>query len=185
MITMAYEIPGLPMHLVATIGAILIVATGCLTEKEAFNSIDISTVLIVGGMSAVSKAMDLSGGGKLIANTVIGLLGNTPSKFALLAVIFILTVILTNIMMNTTTALLVTPIFLPIAINYGMNTEAVAIAICIAASSPFLSPVGSGTNTLVVKPENLKFMDFFKPGISLTIVITVVSLIFIPIFFPL
>ena len=56
-----------------------------------------------------------------------------------------------------------------------------AIAICVAASAPFLTPVGSGTNTLIVRPGNLKFMDFFRPGLGLTVVILIVSMIFIPI----
>ena len=54
-----------------------------------------------------------------------------------------------------------------------------------AASAPFLTPVGSGTNTLIVRPGNLKFMDFFRPGLGLTVVILIVSMIFIPIFWPL
>ena len=66
----------------------------------------------------------------------------------------------------------------------GLGT-AVAITICVAASSPFLTPVGSGTNTLIVRPGNLKFMDFFRPGLGLTVVILIVSMIFIPIFWPL
>lgn len=184
-VAMAFDVPGFPMHFVATIGAIIMVATGCISEKAAFESIDISTVLIVGGMSAVSKAMDISGAGKLIADTALRMLGSNPNKIVLLAIIFILVVLFTNVMMNTTTALLVTPIFMPIAIEFGLNPQAVGIAICIAASSPFLTPVGSGTNTLIVKPGNLKFMDFFKPGILLTVVTTITSLILIPIFFPL
>ena len=67
----------------------------------------------------------------------------------------------------------------------GVYFTAVAIAICVAASSPFLTPVGSGTNTLIVRPGNLKFMDFFRPGLGLTVVILIVSMIFIPIFWPL
>ena len=71
------------------------------------------------------------------------------------------------------------------AIGISAAETAVAIAICVAASAPFLTPVGSGTNTLIVRPGNLKFMDFFRPGLGLTVVILIVSMIFIPIFWPL
>ena len=75
--------------------------------------------------------------------------------------------------------------FIPIAVSIGMNPVAAGVAICVGASSPFLTPVGSPTNTLVVKPGNLQFMDFFIPGLGLTILSVVISMIVIPIFWPL
>lgn len=174
-----------PMHLVSTTGALIMILTGCITEREAYKAVDWSTIFIVGGMSVVSKAMDLSGAGMMISQGAIDLLGAEPNKYLVLLVIFLLTTLLTNIMMNTSTALLVTPLFIPIAMALNINPMAIAVAICVAASSPFLSPVGSGTNTLVVRPGNLNFMDFFKPGLGMTAVVTVVSMIFIPIFWPL
>ena len=67
----------------------------------------------------------------------------------------------------------------------GLNPVAIGVAICVAASAPFLTPVGSGTNTLIIKPGNLGFRDFFVPGIGLTLVTLIGSLILIPIFWPL
>ena len=185
LVAMAWNNAKFPMHLVATVGALIMILTGCIKEQEAYKAIDWSTIFIVGGMSGVSKAMDVSGAGKMISNGAVALMGDSPSKLVVLFVIFILTVFLTNIMMNTSTALLVTPLFIPIAIHLGINPTAIAVAICVAASSPFLTPVGSGTNTLVVRPGNLGFMDFFKPGLGMTIVVTIVSMIFIPVFWPL
>lgn len=185
LVTMIVGDKRFPLHIIATIGALLMVATNCISEQEAYRAIDTSTLFIVAGMGAVSKAIDVSGGGKLLTNTIINFLGDSPSKFMVLLVIYLLTLILTNILMNTSTALLVTPLFIPLAQGIGMNTTAVGIAICIAASSPFLSPVGSGTNTLVIRPGNLKFMDFFRPGLGLAILIAIISLIVIPIAWPL
>ncbi len=185
LVAMAWNNAKFPMHLVATVGALIMILTGCIKEQEAYKAIDWSTIFIVGGMSGVSKAMDVSGAAKMISNGAVALMGDSPSKLVVLFVIFILTVFLTNIMMNTSTALLVTPLFIPIAIHLGINPTAIAVAICVAASSPFLTPVGSGTNTLVVRPGNLGFMDFFKPGLGMTIVVTIISMIFIPIFWPL
>lgn len=184
-IVMMWNNSRFPMHLVAATGALIMVLTNCISEKEAYKSIDMATIFIVAGMSAVSKAMDISGAGQLISDSVVKVVGDSPNKLFVLAVVFILTTLLTNIMMNTSTALLLTPIFFPIAVNIGLNPTAVAVAICVAASSPFLTPVGSGTNTLVVKPGNLGFKDFFIPGLGVTVLLTIVSLIFIPLIWPL
>ena len=157
----------------------------CIKQSDAYKAIDMSTLFIVAGMSAVSTGMSKSGAGALITDTAVRLLGEHPNKLIVLFVILVLVTILTNAMMNTSCATLVTPLFIPVAQAFGMNTAAVAVAICVAASSPFLTPVGSGTNTLIVRPGNLKFMDFFRPGLGLSIVILVVSMIFIPLFWPL
>lgn len=144
-----------------------------------------STLFIVAGMSAVSAGMSSSGAGALMADTAVQLLGEQPNKLIVLFVVLVLVTLLTNAMMNTSCAMLVTPLFIPVTQAFGMNTSAVAIAICVAASSPFLTPVGSGTNTLIVRPGNLKFMDFFRPGVGLSVVILIVAMIFIPVFWPL
>lgn len=185
LVAMAADIEWLPMYLAAAFGAFILVLTGCISQNDAYKSIDLSTLFIVAGMSAVSAGMSSSGAGALIADTAVKLLGDHPNKLLVLAIILILVTLLTNAMMNTSCALLVTPLFIPVVQAFGMNTTAVAVAICVAASAPFLTPVGSGTNTLIVRPGNLKFMDFFRPGLGLTIVVLLVSLIFIPIFWPL
>ncbi len=184
-ITMAFDIEWMPMYLAAAIGAFILVLTGCIKQNDAYKAIDLSTLFIVAGMSAVSAGMSSSGAGQLIADAAVSLLGTHPNKLFVLALILILVTLLTNAMMNTSCALLVTPLFIPIVQAFDMNTMAVAIAICVAASTPFLSPVGSGTNTLIVRPGNLKFMDFFRPGLGLSIVVILVSMIFVPIFWPL
>ena len=184
LVAMAIDSDSFPMYLVAAFAAFVLVLTGCISQSDAYKSIDLSTLFIVAGMSAVSTGMSKSGAGALIADTAVSLLGEHPNKLLVLFIILVLVTLLTNAMMNTSCAMLVTPLFIPIVQAFGMNTTAVAIAICVAASSPFLTPVGSGTNTLIVRPGNLKFMDFFRPGLGLTIVILIVSMICIPIFWP-
>lgn len=88
-------------------------------------------------------------------------------------------------MMNTSTVVLVTPLFVPVAVKLGINPVAIGVAICVAASAPFLTPVGSGTNTLIIKPGNLGFRDFFVPGIGLSILTLIASIILIPFIWPL
>lgn len=185
LIAMALDIEAFPMHLVAALGALVIVLTGCIREDEAYRAVDWSTIFIVAGMSAVSKAMDVSGAAKLLSNTIVDIAGTESSKAMVLFIIIAVTMFLTNFKMNTTTAILLTPLFIPLAIGLGINPAAVGVGICVAASSPYLTPVGSGTNTLIVKPGNLKFMDFFRPGLGFSILTIVCCMIFIPLFWPL
>lgn len=180
LIAMAIGSKAWPMHFVAAIGCVLMIATGCMSEKDAMKAVDWPTLFIVGGMSAVSKAMAKSGAGELIANAVLDVLGANPNKMIFLFLVLFVTILLTNMMMNTSTVVLVTPLFIPVAVKLGINPVAIGAAICIAASAPFLTPVGSGTNTLIIKPGNLGFRDFFVPGIGLTLLVLFASLFLIP-----
>lgn len=185
LVTMIIDIEFLPMYLVAVIGALLMILTGCIREEAAYRAIDWSTIFVIAGMSAVTAAMAESGAAAMIGNATVALLGDSPNKFVVLVSIFAVVMVLTNLMLNTSTTLLLTPLFIPVAQAVDVNPVAIGIAICVAASSPFISPVGSGTNTLIVKPGGLKFMDFFRPGLGLSLVVFVVSMIAIPIGWPL
>ncbi len=185
LVAMAISSKSWPMYFVASLGCILLIVTGCISEKDAMKAVDWPTLFIVGGMSAVSKAMASSGAGDMIANAVVSILGENPNKYLFLFFVLLLTMLLTNMMMNTSTVVLVTPLFVPVAVQLGINPVAIGVAICVAASAPFLTPVGSGTCTLIVKPGNLGFRDFFVPGIGLSIVTLIGSQILIPVFWPL
>lgn len=185
LIAMAVANSSWPMYFVAAIACVLLIATGCISEKEAMRAVDWPTLFIVGGMSAVSKAMASSGAGAMIANFVVKILGEHPNKMVFLFFVLLVTIILTNLMMNTSTVVLITPLFVPVAVSLGINPVAIGVAICVAASAPFLTPVGSGTNTLIIKPGNLGFRDFFVPGIGLSVVVLLGSLFLIPLFWAL
>lgn len=174
-----------PMYFIAVIGAVVLILTGCISERDAFKAIDMPTVFILGGMSAVSKAMSTSGACDLVSNAVVKVLGENPSKYLFLFAVIILVMIFTNVMTNTATVLLITPIFIPLALNFGINPVAIGVAICVAASSPFLTPVGSTTNTLIITPGNVTTKDFFVPGIGITLLTIAVCMILIPVFWTL
>ena len=185
LIAMALSNSQWPMYYIAAIGCVLMIATGCISERDAMKAVDWPTLFIVGGMSAVSKAMSASGAGDLIANAVLNLMGSNPNKLLFLFLVLLVTMLLTNMMMNTSTVVLVTPLFVPVAMTLGINPVAIGVAICVAASAPFLTPVGSGTNTLIIRPGNLGFRDFFVPGIGLSVLTMVACMIMIPIIWPL
>ena len=181
---MAIGIPGVSLEMAAIIGALICVLTGCLTEKQAYASIDWVTIFLFAGMMPVSTAMDKTGAGKLIAEWTVGLMGGSPSPMVVTAVLFILSCGLTQFMSNTASAALLCPIGIAISQNLGADPKAVLMAIAVAASCAFASPVGTPPNTLVLGPGGYKFMDYVKAGTGLVIVCFIVSLVVIPIVWP-
>ena len=174
----------LPLSIVAVIGAMLCVLTGCLSEKQAYTSIDWVTIFLFAGMMPVATALDQSGAGKMIANAVIGIMGSDPSPYFATAVLFALSCIMTQFMSNTASCALLAPIGISIAQGMGADPHAVLMAIGVAASCAFGTPVGTPPNTLVLGPGQYKFTDYVKAGVPLILVCFVVSLIIIPMVWP-
>jgi anion transporter len=174
----------IPMQVTAIMAALILVITKCLTEKQAYAGIDWVTIFLFAGMMPVSTAMDKTGAGKLIADAAVGLMGGSPSPLVVTAILFILSCGLTQFMSNTASAALLCPIGISIAKNIGADPHAVLMAIAVAASCAFATPVGTPPNTLVLGPGGYKFFDYVKAGVPLVLVSFVVSLIVIPIVWP-
>ncbi len=183
-LVMAVGIKGVSLEMAAIIGALLCVLTGCLTEKQAYASIDWVTIFLFAGMMPVSSAMDKTGAGKLIAEWTVSLMGGSPSPMVVTGVLFILSCGLTQFMSNTASAALLCPIGIAISQNLGADPKAVLMAIAVAASCAFATPVGTPPNTLVLGPGGYKFMDYMKAGCGLVLVCFIVSLVVIPIVWP-
>ena len=183
-LVMAVGVKGVTLEMAAIIGAIICVLTGCLTEKQAYASIDWVTIFLFAGMMPVSKAMDVTGAGKLIAEWTVGIMGGSPSPLVVTAVLFLLSCGLTQFMSNTASAALLCPIGIAISKSLGADPKAVLMAIAVAASCAFASPVGTPPNTLVLGPGGYKFMDYVKCGTGLVVVCFVVSLVVIPMVWP-
>ena len=174
----------IPLHIVAVIGALLAVLTGCLTEKQAYDSIDWITIFLFAGMIPVAEAMNTSGAGKAIASATVEMLGGDPSPYVVTAVLFVLAVVLTQFMSNTASKALLCPVGIALASQLGASPRAVLMAILIASSCAFASPVGTPPNTLVLGPGHYRFMDYVKAGGGLIFVCLVVSISVIPIVWP-
>ena len=183
-LVMALGIKGITLEMAAIIGALVCVLTGCLTEKQAYASIDWVTIFLFAGMMPVSSAMDKTGAGKLIAEWTVSLMGGSPSPLVVTGVLFVLSCGLTQFMSNTASAALLCPIGIAISQNLGADPKAVLMAIAVAASCAFATPVGTPPNTLVLGPGGYRFMDYLKAGCGLVIVCFIVSLIVIPMVWP-
>ena len=183
-LVMAVGVKGITLEMAAIVGAIVCVLTGCLTEKQAYASIDWVTIFLFAGMMPVSKAMDVTGAGKMIAEWTVGIMGGSPSPLVVTGVLFLLSCGLTQFMSNTASAALLCPIGVAISKSLGADPKAVLMAIAVAASCAFASPVGTPPNTLVLGPGGYKFMDYVKCGTGLVVVCFVVSLVVIPMVWP-
>ncbi|SAT97995.1 SLC13 family permease [Klebsiella variicola] len=175
---------GISLAVAGCIGALVLVVSGVLTETQAYKAIDSQTIFIFGGTLALAKALEMTGAGKLVADQVIGLLGNNSSPFMLLVVVFALSVVMTNFMSNTATVALLVPVSLSIAAGMGADPRAVLMATVIGSSCAYATPIGMPANMMVLSAGGYKFVDYAKSGIPLIIVSTIVSLILLPILFP-
>lgn len=175
---------GISIQVSSCIGAVFLVLTGVLTEKEALQSIDLKVVLLFGGSLSLAKALDTTGAGNLIADKIVGLLGANPNPIVLLLVIFIVTCALTNFMSNTATTALMIPIAVSLANNLGADPRAVVIATVIAGSCAYATPIGMPANTMVVGLGGYKFKDYVKSGLPLILFSFAICMILLPILFP-
>lgn len=175
---------GVPLHVIAAIGAVLAVVTGVLTEKQAYKAIDSQTIFIFGGTLALATALEKTGAGAAVAHTIIHMLGDTPSPVVLLIVIFGICAVLTNFMSNTATAALLAPIGLSIAESLNADPRAVLMAVVIGCSCAYATPVGTPANTMVLVLGNYRFMDYVKAGVPLMLLMGAVSIPLLLFFFP-
>lgn len=178
------EETGISIQVSSCIGAVFLVLTGVLSEKEALQSIDLKVVLLFGGSLSLAKALDTTGAGNLIADKIVGLLGANPNPIVLLLVIFIVTCALTNFMSNTATTALMIPIAVSLANNLGADPRAVVIATVIAGSCAYATPIGMPANTMVVGLGGYKFKDYVKSGLPLILFSFAICMILLPILFP-
>ena len=175
---------GISLCISGGIGALLLILTGVISEKDALKSIDLKTIFLFGGTLSLASALEQTGAGELIAKTVMGALGSDPSPYALTFVVFILCCVMTNFMSNTATTALMVPICLSIAQGMGADPSAVLMACVIGGSCAYATPIGMPANTMVVGAGGYKFIDYVKAGFPLIIIATVVSMIILPIAFP-
>ena len=183
-VAMALNLKTVPLQTAAVTGAILCVITGCLKEKEAYAGIDWVTIFLFAGMLSVATAMDKTGAGKLIADTVVGMMGEHPNPIVLCAVLYLISNVLTQFMSNTASAALLAPIGISIAQSIGADSKPVLMAIGIAASMAYATPMATPPNTLVLGPGGFSFNDYVKVGVPLCVITFIVSVIIIPIFWP-
>lgn len=168
----------------AWIGALVLVVARVISENSAMRSIDMKTILLFVGSLSLAVALQKSGAGQLIAGGMISLMGENPSPFIALVVIFLVSVVLTNFMSNTATTALLVPISLAIAHQLQADPKAVLMATVIGGSLAYATPVGMPANTMVYSVGNYRFIDYVKVGVPLIVISSIMALVLLPILFP-
>ena len=169
----------LPLVVAALAGCVLMLLSGCVTPDEAYEAIDWKVVILIGGMLTLGSAVEASGLDKVLAESLLGRAGEYGPWFTL-SVLYLLTSILTEVLSNSATAVLLAPIAIATAQNMQVDPKPFLMAITFAASSSFMTPVGYQTNTLVQGPGRYRFADYLKVGIPLNLLFWVLATILIP-----
>jgi di/tricarboxylate transporter len=172
------------IYIAAVVGAALMVLVGCLTMKEAYRQIEWKAVFLIAGMLPLGTALDQSGAAKLIADWVVALVGPLGPKAVMFGLVS-LTFLATCFVPTAALVVLMAPIALSTAANMGLSPYGLMMAIAMAASASFMTPVSHPANILVMGPGGYRFIDYLKVGGLLTLVILVVIMVVLPIFWPL
>ena len=169
---------------VSVLGAAMAaVLTGCLSAAQAYRSIHWSSLVLVAGMLPLADALQQTGGSALIVEMLLDVFGNAGPS-AMLTVIFALTAALSMFLSNTAAAVLTAPIAITAAHTMQVSPYPLAIAVLIAASAAYSTPVSSPVVTLVVEPGRYTFADFVKVGVPLLVLTWLVTVLMAPLLFP-
>lgn len=162
-------------------GAAAVVATRCLSLREAYEAIDMKVIMLLAGLIPLGFAMQNTGTANVIVETMLNATGNS-SPFLVLCVFYVITMILTALMSNSATAVLLAPLAIGVAETLQVDPHPFLIAITFAASTCFTTPVGYQTNAMVYGPGGYKYLDYLIVGLPLNIIFFVISVTLIPVF---
>ena len=172
-----------PMHLIACVGAALLVLFRVLTQKEAFASFDLQAVFLLSFMTPLGNALVKTGAADQIAQLVVKATGGSGA-LVLTAVLWLVTWALTQVMSNTAACALFCPIGWSVAPALGADPRAVVISVLIASSVGVCTPLAIPANMLILEPGNLRFRDFFRSGLAVSAVAFAVSMLVLPLAYP-
>lgn len=169
----------LPILVTAIAGVAALVLTRCLTLDEAYAAIDWKVIFLLAGVLPLGIAMERSGAARLISDGALGWAGEL-GPVALVAVFYLLTAVLTELMSNNATAVLLAPIAISTAVQQGIDPRPLLMAVTFAASTSFSTPVGYQTNAMVYNPGGYRYADFLRSGVPLNVVFWILSTLLIP-----
>jgi di/tricarboxylate transporter len=173
-----------PIVTAATGGCAVLILTGCLRLREAYRAIDLSIIFVLAGSLALGLALDKTGVTTLLARSLSGL-GGVSGPYLLLIGFFLLAVIISELMSNGGTVVIIGPIALSIAVRLELNPMALLAAVTFGASAAFAMPIGYQTSLMVYGPGGYKASDFVKLGLVLDLLLALIALWLIPYYWPL
>jgi len=157
-----------------TAAVLLLVLTDTISLNEVYESIEWPVILLLGTLIPIGEALQHTGGTELIANGLLGITGGLP-VWAIVALVLAVSMWMSDFVHNTPTAILMAPVAMGIATGLGANPDTFLMAVAVGAASPYLTPIGHQSNTLVMGPGGYKFQDYALVGIPLQIIILLVA----------
>lgn len=173
----------LPILVAAIIGAVAMVLGRCITIEEAYKAIDWKVIFLLGGIIPLGLAMQQTGTAQWLANSILKPLIQL-GPVAMLAFLYLITAMLTEVMSNNASAILLVPIALSVAEIMGVSARPFLIAITFAASTSFATPIGYQTNTMIYAPGGYQFSDYARIGVPLNIIFWITTVLLAPIIWP-
>ncbi len=172
-----------PIALTALAGALALVLSGCLSAEDAYSAVNWKIIFLLAGLIPLGTAMSNTGASTFLASNLVGFVDQF-GVHGLVAGFFGLTMLLTNVVSNAATAVLLAPVAISAAASIGIDPRPVLISVTLGASLSFMTPIGYQTNTLVFGPGRYSFGDFAKFGTPLNVITWVLVTIFVPLFWP-
>ena len=173
-----------PISIAAVVGGSLMVLSRCLNMEQAYRSIDWRAIFLIAGMLPLGTAMQETGAATFLANQVMLLLGDA-GPWPVIMGLYILTAMATMIIPTAALVVLMSPIVLSAMADMGLQPETAMMAVAMAASASFTSPISHPANILVMGPGGYRFVDYLKVGVPLTIVVFIAVMVLLPILWPL
>ena len=173
-----------PIHIAFGMAIVLLVVGGLMNVRELYDGIDWSVIVLLGSLIPVGGALQSTGATTLIADELVTLTAGLPAM-AVLAIVMVVTMTLSDILNNAATAVVMAPIGATVAERLGVNADPFLMAVAIAASCAFLTPIGHQNNALILGPGGYRFGDYWRMGLPLEIIVIGVSVPMILLVFPL
>ena len=174
----------LPIVIAALIGCVLMVVTRCIEPEEAYDAVDWRIIVMLAGVLPIGFALQQSGAAEFLAQHTLGRMGDLDPVLVL-AVVYLLALVLSELMSNAAAAVLLVPIVVSASMSMGLSPTPFLVAVTFAASTSFSTPVGYQTNTMVYSIGDYRFTDFMRVGIPLNVIFWILGVILIPRFWPL
>jgi di/tricarboxylate transporter len=164
----------LPAEIALTCAAVVLIVAGLLSPTDAYNSIDWPVVVVLGAMIPVGKAFETTGSADLIANQLQSI-AQAATPAAMLAILMVGTMLLSNIVNNAAAAILMAPIAVSLSHAIGVNADPFLMCVAVGASCAFLTPIGHQSNAMVMAPGGYRFSDYWRMGLPLSVLVVVVG----------
>ena len=165
----------LALPIALLLAAVIMVMMNMVPPRDIYESVDWPVIVLIGAMIPIGNALEMSGATTVVAEALVSITTGLP-PVAILTLIMVLTMTLSDIMNNAATAVVMAPLAWALAQELGVNPDPFLMAVAIGASCAFLTPIGHQNNLLVMGPGGYRFGDYWRMGLPLEILIVVVAI---------